>query len=245
MTILLQTVALLSLAPGQATTAPRADAAALISKAMARYYSVPSMAGKIRLTQEAKGVSVVLDTVFQIDRPNKIYLHQERSGRVSESFTMVSDGIKFSYDRPGETLGPGRFTEYARQQGRDLTYRDMYTAALRSVIDRSPALELVIGRDEDLEDLRSHLGSKAVTGTTSVDGQDAYIIEGLWHDLPGEQATGKFRLVIGPEGDLYKFVRTQRFHVPDKLKEIFMVTSTWEVNVKIGTKNDESLYKGS
>ncbi len=108
--------------------APKADAGVLISKAFARYDAAQTVSGTIRLIQEAKGISVQIDTELQYERPSKIYLRQVKGGSDPQQSLLVSDGIKFSFDKPLEALGPARFTEDVTQKGRQQSVGDLYAA---------------------------------------------------------------------------------------------------------------------
>lgn len=236
---------LLALVSPQAQTAkPNVTANGLISKAMSRYYDAKTLSGTIQLVQEAKGVSVGISTQIQFDQPSNIYIHQERGGSQPEQYTLVSDGKRFSYDRPGQSLGPRRFVEDVTQHGYRQSFREMYAASVRSILDRSPALDLVIARREDLEALRQRIGARDVSGTVNVgNGKTAYVVTCNWHDIPGEDATGKIQFVIGAEGDLYQVVRTQRYRVADKMAETITITSTWNVNVSVNAATNANLYR--
>jgi hypothetical protein len=219
------------------------EAAALISKAMLRYYQAPSLAGKIRLTQSAQGVSIVADTEIQYDRPSLLYIRQSRNGSSPRNVTIVSDGKKFAYDRPEETLGPGRFTEYVTQNGYQQTIGDMYGASVKSVVHRSPVLDMAIGRRADLEIVRSHWGSKRVSGRKTVRGISGIVVDGNYHEMPGADPTGTFQMVLTEEGDILEYRQTQRFRVPDQVKDTIEVVSQWEVDLKVGAKTDPGRYR--
>lgn len=230
--------------PQAQTSKPTVSANTLISKAMSRYYDAKSLRGTIQLVQEAKGVSVGILTQIQFDQPGTIYLHQEQGGSQPAQFTLISDGKTFSYDRPGQSLGPRRFVEDVTQHGYSQTFREMYAASVRSILDRSPALDFVIARREDLQAVRERIGAREVSGTVQIaEGKTAYVVSCNWHDIPGEDATGKIQFYIGAEGDLYRIVRTQRYRVADKMAETLVITSTWNLDIAVNAPTNAALYK--
>lgn len=250
--MILQLTALLALTSPQGAaqgTAPAVDAGALISKAMAHYYDAKSLSGQIRLTQSAKGVTLTIDTFIQYDRPNQFAIEQARTGAVAKRIFMVSDGKKFSYDRPEGTYGQNRFLEDVTQKDfvskRDYTQsvKDMYSAASRTLLDRSPILDIAIGRREDLTVVRDKWGAKKVTGRTTLRGTEVVVIEGAYHDRPGAAPTGTFQMMVTEQGDILRYGHTQRYRVPDQTNETIEIVSIWDADLKVDAKTDPSRYR--
>ncbi|MGV3618159.1 MAG: hypothetical protein ACO1SV_22765 [Fimbriimonas sp.] len=226
----------------QTPPAPNVEAGSLISKALVRYYDAKSLVGQIRLTQTAKGVSLTIDTTVQYDRPSMLAIQQVKGGSEPRRATVISDGKHFAYDRPEGTYGQSRFVEFVTQNGYTQTIKDLYGASFRSLVDRSPVLDIAIGRREDLQSLKEHLGAKKITGRTKVRGVDVYVIEGDYHDKLGAAPTGTFLLMISDAGDIVRFSQLQRFRVPDKTNETIEVVSTWDADLKVDAKTDSRLY---
>lgn len=242
--MILQLTALLAMAsPQEPAVAPAVDAGGLISKAMAHYYDATSAAGQIHLTQSAKGVKLVIDTQFQFDKPSQLSIQQSRGGAVPKQTSVVSDGNYFSYDRPEGTYGQSRFRELVTQKGYTQTYRDMYNASSRALVDRSPILDMVIGRREDLKSLQGKWGAKKITGRTTLRGIEASVIDGAYHDMPGAAATGRFQMIVTDAGDVLRYSHTQRLRVPDETNETIEILSVWDVDVKVDAKTDPTRYR--
>jgi hypothetical protein len=252
--MILKLTALLALAAVQGSTqaptqvAPQTppanvDAGSLISKALARYYDAKSLVGQIRLTQSAKGVSLTIDTAVQYDRPSMLSIQQAKGGSEPRRASVISDGKQFSYDKPEGTYGQSRFVEFVTQKGYTQTIKDLYGASFRSLVDRSPVLDIAIGRREDLQALKEHLGAKKITGRATVRGTQVYIIEGDYHDKVGAAPTGTFQMMISEAGDIVRFAQIQRFRVPDKTNETIEVMSTWDADLKVDAKTDPTLYR--
>lgn len=221
----------------------KVSAGELISKAMVRYLEASTLSGTIKTVQEAKGVSIAIDTDIQFDRgTSRIYLRQGKGGSDPREFLLVSNGKEFTFDRPMEALGQSRFREWVTQDGRTQTVELIYGAAIKSLLERSAALDLLVGREPDLRDLRDHMGTKSITQTMTVNRKPAYVVDGAWHDMPGAEATGTFRMVLTEDGDLLKMVKVQRYRVPDKIKETLLITTTWTVNVQVNGKVDDRLF---
>lgn len=245
--MILQLTALFALAapqePIQNTAIPPTNAGALISKAMARYYDAASVSGELHLTQTAKNVQLKIDTTLQFDRPSQIVIQQVRGGSTPKRMSLVSDGRMFAYDRPEGTYGQDRFVEEVTQKGYTQTYRDLYAASSRALVDRSPILDLIIGRREDLKVLQAKWGAKKVTGKTTLRGIEGFVIEGAYHDLPGAPATGQFQMVVTEQGDILRYSNTQRLRVPDQTNETIQILSVWDVDVKVNEKTDPTRYR--
>lgn len=247
--MILQLTALLALTSQGAAQAPAPDAGALISKAFTRYYDAKSLSGQIRLSQSAKGVTLTIDTAIQYDRPNQFLIEQVRNGSTPKRIYAVSDGKKFSYDRPEGTLGQSRFIEDVTQRDQ-VTKRDyvqnlkeMYSAASRSLLDRSAILDIAIGRREDLAVVRDKWGAKKVTGRTTLRGTEVVVIEGAYHDRPGAAATGTFQMMVTEQGDILRYGHTQRYRVPDQTNETIEIVSIWDVDLKVEVKTDQGRYR--
>lgn len=243
MTTLLAFAALATLQTPQAATSQPSAGAQLISKAFRRYYDCQSLTGKIRLTQSAKGVTLVIDTEVQFDQPSKLYVRQVRGGSMPKEATIISDGEKFSYTRPYDTLGRPVFQEMVTQHGYTQTVRDMYSVSAKSSLDRSPVLDIAIGRATDLREIRTHWGSPEFKGKTQVNGITANIVEGTYFDIPGEDATGTFQFLISDDGDLIRYGQIQKFGMPNKPTETFLVTSTWDADLHPNAKTNPALYR--
>jgi hypothetical protein len=241
--MILQLTALLALATPQQPVASAPDAGKLISKAMARYFDASSVVGQLNLTQSAKGVQLKIDTTIQFDKPSQLLIHQNRTGAVPKQMTVVSDGKYFVYTRPEGTYGQDRFIEEVTQKGYTQSYRDIYSASSRALVDRSPILDMVIGRREDLKVLQGRWGAKKVTGRTTIRGTEGYVIEGAYHDMAGAPATGEFQIVVTEEGDVLRYSNTQRIRIPDQTNETIQILSVWEVDLKVNTKTDPARYR--
>ena len=247
--MILKLTALLALAatqggapPTRQAPAPK-EADALVSKVFSRHHGAQSMAGTIRLNQSAKGVTLSISTGFQFSRPSMIYIHQERGGSNPRQVTVVSDGKFFSYDKPEGRLGKNRYTEYVTQGGYTQTVRDMYAAAGQSIVDRSPVLDIAMGRREDLADLKAHWSALRITGRTTLRNTEVVVIEGNFHDMPGSDPTGTFQMMVTEEGDLLRYGHTQRFRMPEKTNETIEVISIWDADIKVDAKTDAGRYR--
>jgi hypothetical protein len=219
-------------------------AGAVFSKALAHYFEAKSVSGDIRLTQTAKGVSAVVNTKLQYDRPSLVYLMQTQGGSQPATFLLASNGKQFSYSKPLQTMGPPRFLENVTQRGYQQTIGDMYAASIRSLLDRSPILDLAIARKEDMKEVTKHFGDMVIKTKVDSPRGPAYVIEGKYFDVVGEMATGTFGATITEDGDILQLRRVQRFRIPDKLNETIEVLSVWDADLKVNAPTDPTLYKG-
>lgn len=213
-----------------------------LSLAFKHYYDATSAAGQIRLTQSARGVSVIIDTTLNFDRPSLLYL-QQLEPSIGKQWLSASDGKYFVYDRPPTALGRARNMELVEQNGRAQTVTMMYDASTRSIGDHSPALDIIFAGTEDLKALKQHWAKLRLEGSTQVRGRDVNVVAGDYCYIPGREPTGAFEADITDEGDLVRYVLKNRYGVPGQPGQIVEVTSVWDVDVKVGAANDRKIYQ--
>jgi hypothetical protein len=232
-------------APTQATqTSAPATPAGLISNMFAYYTSAVTLAGSIRMTQEAQGRAVVTDTDVQFVRPNRIYVRQSEHGGEGRSFLLTSDGQTFSYDKPKDIQGPARCVEYTRTAYQLLDLSDIYTATLNSIVDPSPILNVAIGRKPDLIRLTGQLLDYRIVGSYK-DGSDTiYQIAGQYATAPNHPVAGKYQIDVSETGAFRRFVIKQYYAVPGHANmPPVEVTTTWVSTLQVDAKTNDSLFK--
>ncbi len=216
------------------------------SKMFERYSSASSVKGQIDLTIQVTGNIFKAKTEIQYERPNKVYLKQTNLADAAQLKLLSSDGKHFSYDVPDNLLTQAkRLVEPVHPPHRDpLSIADMYKAASSSLLDRSPALDIVISSLDDLRHLRSQWASIASRGMTEHRGRHAYWIVGDWRRSAADEPSGLYEMLVTPEGDLLRFVLHQQTmaleggnYVPQQ------VVSTWDVDVRIGGPLDPALFR--
>jgi len=226
------------------TLSPQAGAAApsagpLISKMLDRYSKAKTASGRISFVQQADGASVTVDTELQYERPNKLYIRQERKGSDAHVWLAVSDGKVLSYDRPEGVFGRDRFRD---KVGPSSNLSDLYTAVLDSLGERSPALAMMISRRDDLVALLQMWGPTTIAGKTTLRGTEAFVIDGSYRVASGGRLSGKLEMVITADGDLLRYVQREKVQLPAPSNKLVELVTTWDCNVRVDAPVDDGLF---
>jgi len=200
------------------------------------------VAGQITLTQAAQNVKITIQTDLQYDKPDKIYLRQTKQGGEPHQWLLVSDGKIFSYDKPAGILGPPRFREYVTEHNMHQDVRAIYTAADRSLGDRSCMLDIAIGKTDDLKAIVGQWATMKLVGNSKIDEQEVTEIDGDYRENSLSAITGRYQMFIGKDGDFVRYVLYQRFAVPDHADQVVDVTSTWDSSLKVDGPTNPELY---
>ena len=228
---------------GQVTgTPPVTKPGALIGLAFKKYHDTQSLAGTVRLTQTAQSVTVVIDTQVAYDRPSKVLIRQQKGGSQPQNCLAVSDGRYFWYDKPAGVYGPPRLQEPVAQHQTIQTLDQMYSAASRGLADRSAVLDIIFARNEDLREVKSHWANLHFNGTAQIRNHEVQLIEGDYCAIPGQDPNGAFQIALTDTGELMRYIVKERYAVPGQESQTVEVTSTWDVNVKLGAVNDPAIY---
>ena len=139
-----------------------------------------------------------------------------------------------------------RLTEPVTVNGDTKSFREIYGASTESLKDRSMPLDIAFGRSTDLKFRREQWASHNLLGQTRLREIDAFIIGGEWREYPTAPVSGKYKMWITPEGDLIRYQETMTIAIPNtdpRMQPITqVVTSTWDVDIKVDAKTDKSLY---
>ncbi len=239
-----------------ATPAQVQSPSSLITKMFAKYAGAETMLGKIRLTQTAGQASVTIDTEVQYAKPAKLYIKQSKSGSQPKMWLVTSDGNQFSYDRPeGLPVGinPPRFVENVHvkdevidlkvQRDIRLTNQDIYVAARKSLGDRNLALDVVIGRTDDLRELAGQWAKFGNYGKVKINDVQVNKIGGDYIGIYGQPASGTFELYITDDGDLIRYVTRQKMKFPEATQETFEIVSTWDSVLLVNAKVNPQFFE--
>ncbi len=221
------------------------DSASLISKMLARYAGASQLSGQLRFTQSAGGKQVVVDTWIQYDRPSKIYLKQVRHSSDPGTFLVTSDGKLFSYDGPPDlAVKPPRLVEAVKAHGKEQTIAEIYHVAGDSLGEQgSPALAIVIGFLPDLKAIRGTWASIETGVPAQVRGVDVTAIKGAYRDSSTQPVSGRYEIDIDKDANLIRYVTEQSFSVPNNPDQSVRVDSVWDVDLKVGSLADPTLFK--
>lgn len=228
----------------QETPPDLTNAGVLVSRSIRRYFDALAVKGQIRWTNSARGMSVVTVTDVAYDRPNKLLIRQERAGAHPAHYLAVSNGAVFSYDRPPNVLGPDRFQEYVNQHGRFQLIHEMYVACSKGLLDRSPALDMVIAGKSDLAYLRKQWSHLRYKGTATINGQEARVVKGDFLVDESHEAAGTVEMAFTDAGDLLQYTERTNYAVPNS-SDTIEVVSVWDVDVKVIEANDPKTYRVS
>lgn len=229
-------------------------AAELISKCFAIYTNAKTMAGRIVFTNSAKNVQVKILTELQLERPNKIFLRQTKSGTAPQSWLVTSDGNQFSYDRPEGKLGPARYLEnlHLTDRHRELELSDIYAAVLESIGDKNMPLDVAIGRKVDLRFLVNQWPSFKLQGKVKMNNIDCYAIVGSYRENAANPVSGAFELYLKENGEIVRYLIKQNMQfdiAPSNLSnnkistESIEVISMWDCELQLNVSMNTALFQ--
>ncbi len=220
--------------------------AQIVSKMIGRYNAAQTLSGKIQLTSMIKGQGGSLVTKVQFELPSKLYIRQEKLYGDGRIWLVTSDGKRFSYEPP-PGLPPGK-TQVNRliepinlKDGKSLTVRDVYAASVASIGDRSPVLDIAIGRKEDLEYLRFQWATLRYEGVTRYGDEEVHAISGDWREYGTAPVTGQFRMLINEAGDLRQYVISEKVNLETAGTQ--RLDSVWDVQLQVNGAVDPALFK--
>jgi hypothetical protein len=174
----------------------------VISDMLAKYAEARSTSGKVVMTQSADTSKFIVESNFQHERPNKVYLEQTvttqpKSYDGSTKWLLVSNGINFVYDTPEymvkkkviakrERLSePVATRSTTTGDPKVMRLGDILVAAKRSLGDTlNPFIEFSYQGIEDNASLKSFLSRLSKLKTAAIrkqaDGSEVYVITGLF-----------------------------------------------------------------
>lgn len=228
--------------------------AKLISDMIARYYSAQAIGAKIRYTVAAGDQTGTVDTDFQMERPAKLSIRQVQGfGRHLKSI-VTADGNAVTYDAPEMVLSEERerLFEPMGPQAAIKDLRDVFTAALPGLLDRSPILSILVGRRVDLEAFRKQLLVLPDTAVKRMNmAREEIVIEGGW--TPGDvavdpnaplakQVAGKFQIVLSNSRELVRIQFSHDIRPQGASRPIHLV-ETWDTHIDLSPSINPDLYK--
>lgn len=232
-------------AAGQGAPSELPKASDLVSKCLARYGSCNTLTGTIRMVQQAGEARVSIETVLQYEKPSKLYVMQTKYAGESWKWAITSNGEQFSYNAPLD-LPPHdpriRLVEPVKSGNKVLDVRDIFAVGSSTLGDVSFPLIALLGTPAAIRKSLDEWAGMQTTGRTRVSEQEAYVIVGQWRDGPTAQPTGRFRIVIGTEGDLYSYEKEEvvAFH-PDLPP--MQVRTEWQVRAEPNGKVNPALFR--
>lgn len=233
-----------ALAVRSQAAAPPPSASGLISKMLLRYASAQSLQGSVHTTQTADTATVVTETSIAYERPSKIWIDQRQHGQeIAKSNFLVSNGKQFAYRPPDNVIKIGAapvLTEPVQPEGRDAqTIGDLYAVVAANLPDRSPALDAIVARPDDLRYVAAQFARFSLTGKETIGGRSVNVIEGDWRETADVGVSAKFKLYLTDDGDLVRYVLTQIVGVPNAAgvrglpAEQVTVVTTWDIAVSV------------
>jgi hypothetical protein len=255
-TMIAAILAIAVLAPtGQAQ---RPDPGTWVTKMLSHYNGANSLAGHISFTQSAANTSIKGDTQVQYERPSKLFVRQALGNDTPTR--IISDGKKFLYSLPAEaqramtTMNPKLpqdqelVENVVQASGPDetvgaLDIGQIYAIASSGLAIRPPALDVAIARREDLKAFVDQFATVEDQGDSTVNGKAVHLIGGDWRQYADALASGKYQLAVTGDGDLVRYGLTEQIADPRPGQPPIVLTTTWDVDLKIGGSLNEDLFK--
>jgi hypothetical protein len=112
-----------------------------------------------------------------------------------------------------------------------------------SIGDKSPALDMMISRLDDLKVLKAMWGPMVVRGRTKVRDVEANLVEGTYRlGGFGGPLQGRLTMVITDDGDLLQYGQQEMVAAPGGTSAPFSLTTTWDCDVKVNATPNPSLF---
>ncbi|MEZ0325552.1 MAG: outer membrane lipoprotein carrier protein LolA [Fimbriimonas sp.] len=227
--------------------APTETAVQIIEKVLAKYAGAKTISGTVTFKQSASGLTARGETQLQFEKPSKIYLKQIYQGASAgdrREMLLVSDGKVFSYDKPDGTFGRSRFTEFVTQHGTSQSIQDMYTVERGRLADRSPLVDVAIGRTQDLKELLAQWASMKVHSVAKVKDREieATAIVGDYRDNAEAAITGSFEVYVTKDYELVRYVTKYMLRLPQSDKPIEVLT-VWDSDLKVNAQVNPALFR--
>lgn len=216
----------------------------LVSRMLAYYNDAETLTGTIVMLVKDNAGSVAVTTQIQYEKPNKLYIKQQKSTGDRRTWLVVSNGKHFSYNVPQnlENDNPNRrLVEAVKVGDVTLTLRDIYAASAHGLADRSAALDIAISRTEDLRFLRDQWRTVEYKGQIEYDGVQVHVVSGQWRAYGTAPVQGQYRMYITDSGELRQFARSET--MGDGTGVAIPLLSTWDVKLVKNGKPDEKLFE--
>jgi hypothetical protein len=209
----------------QAPAAP--SASELLSRMLARYNAATSAQGTIATVQAAQGVKVNTRTRFAFQKPRRLLIEQARDGSEGGKWRVVSDGVRFSYDRPKGTFGPDRYTEEVGS----LDVKGVYVSIKYSIGERSPVLDAILGQTGDLKELISTIFQPSVEGEGKVGETPVTWIRAGYNPDRAAKPVGELRIALNKNDEIVRWAQSERVLVSGSQEVV--VETVYDVDIAL------------
>jgi len=214
---------------------------ALVSRMLAKYVAAKRLRGQIIFLQRMDEKSLRTVTDLQADWPSKLMIRQVQNGTRPVASVVTSDGTTFSYPVPEDLASRAneRLVESVEQIGQRLDFRRIYAITGRSIIDRSSALDIVIGRLDDLKFLRNQWAT--LTEMEGANVPNCRSVGGQWREYGNAAVSGSYQMWIDANANLRRFALTESIAIqagqPPK-----RIVSQWDVDVVVDGPVDAAMF---
>jgi hypothetical protein len=250
---------------------PEMSSGELISKCLAKYAAANSGIGEFTMTQTAGGKKVSIKTDLSFERPSKMFLHQSSEAVAPNDWLVVSDGVNFGYDAPGDRstsrrrlFEPIAITTSVTGEKRTLKIHSIYMAAKLSLGDvPNPFLEFITQNTSENQSLKGYLEriSKKMDSVPKekelLDGTVGYSIAGqMWFgarlkDDEGKptdkfESVGRYEMQISKDFDLVSMKTIETMSITDKsnnLPTVVNIVTTWAGKMQLNQTPSEEIFK--
>lgn len=221
--------------------------AQILSESISHYYTLGNLSGTIETTITAGNQKETCKTTIQISSPDRIYLDQTWPKSPNLSMKTISNGTHFVYPVPntvGENaLKRAYLVESMTDVGGDLTdYRGVYSVSSGMLTDRSIPLDIMIGRDSDLQTINKLLSNYSDGGTRDYNGEEVNVVFCDVKLSLGSEFKYKGAFFINKDRDI-RYFKVYGVLVDDNNRKVETSTE-WVVKVKVNDKSaiDTKLY---
>ncbi|MCW5938962.1 MAG: hypothetical protein KF884_04525 [Fimbriimonadaceae bacterium] len=214
------------------------EAGELVSKMFSKYHGAGRISGRSESVVEVGDEKFKITTELDLERPLRLRILQTVNLAKGRRFMVVSDGIRFAYDKPVERPAldtEGRLYEAVAD---GMTLGDMYRVASGSLAERNVMLDVAIADRRDLSLLRDQWVGLEAVGEAETGGMTVKKVIGQWRKFAGEAVSATLELWITPEGDLKRLAIKQ---LPGA--GAVSASRVWEIDLKTGVDIDEKVFE--
>ena len=213
-----------------------------IIKVIERYQDKLCATGTIVNTITSGKSTIKVMTDLQYLRPSKLSVRQKSSS--DKTAMTVSNGKAFIYKAPNFTQLEDK-TEYRIEPvkelrtGNLLTVDEIFPIGSTGLLDKSTALDIVMGRKDNIGHLDRLLADLKFGEKQTINGKECTVIVGRMLEAYESDASFKVQFAFTANHDLVQIQTHQIVLGDDKGKEVAVnFVMTWDVDVKV---NDEKL----
>jgi hypothetical protein len=221
-----------------APAVPQESVNQLVSRMLKVYDATRMLDGQVVLTAMDGSGTTKMVTDIAYSAPSKLLVRQVAQGSNPVTTLIVSNGEKFVYSPPEYLPSRGLLAEPVNDGGYIRQYREIYAVGAVGLADRSPALDILIARPDDLKALVGKFLTVDDLGSNTINGKQVRLVGGSYRD--GSSNPAKYRMAIDANGHLVQFVTQHTVYESGRAHSLSLV---YDVNVTLGVAPADARFR--